>query len=206
MMAIEVPTPLEDPKTWETLIIAGVKMPGVIQRVRLGAKLLMTREGIPGKNGAIYPDPRWSEETMEFEMLISSAEDLQAVQRLRQAYKNPGTGDKVVPVLVEHPLLRLWQISSMVVEGVELDWTNQVKNFIRYTIKLTNNRPKLEKGKTVAAPGSETLADTAKRLGVPVSRLNPDGSIKPLTSATVPSTGDSKATNTPPKPSQGPKR
>ncbi len=206
MMAITVPTPIDAPQIWETLTIAGIKMPGYIQRARLSGALLMTREFIPGKNGPIYPDPRWSEETMEFEMLISSAEDLQAVQRLRQAYKNPGTGDKVVPVLVEHPLLRLWNIQSMVVEGVELNWGNQVKNFIRYTIKLTNNRPKLEKGNTVAAPGSETLADTAKRLGVPVSRLNPDGSIKPLTSATVPSTGDSKASNTPPKPSQGPKR
>lgn len=185
---LTVPTPINDPKSWETLTIAGVQMPGVIQRVKLGAALLMTREGIPGKNGAVYPDPRWSEETMEFEMKIWTDADLQAVQRLRKAYKNPGTGDKVKPVVVEHPLLRLWQISSMVVEAVDLEWTNQFKNFVVYTIKLTNNRPKVDKGKTVAAPGG----------------TNPDGTIRPNTPATLPSSKDIDP-NAPvtPKPSQG---
>jgi hypothetical protein len=164
--------PRDNASIWNRLRIAGEALPGIVQSVRLGGALKMDRETVSGQSGVVITDANWSEDSATFELLVLAAE-LKRFAEFRSKYKN-SAGEKPIPVVVDHPLLKAFGIQKMLISAIEINWNNTQKDRVPVSVSLTNINPKTTKTGATNPDGT-------------VKPTNPPTPIKPGASGVAPS-------------------
>lgn len=160
--------PKKRPGVWNRLVINGKAWPGIVQRVRLGGRLLMDQHPITGKDGVVIGNAQWSEDTAEFEITILEAE-FGEVSRIRDGYKNR-PGIRPSPVSVSHPMLEILNVRQTIIEEVEFNWAVNMKNRLSYRVRLTNITPKAEKQQTGGVQPKTSVTTSTDVNGKTVTR------------------------------------
>lgn len=154
----KVVAPDKAPSIWQTLVIGGVKLPGIIEFAEVFGQIEVITIGTPGEPGSIKADPKIGDDQATFELMMVDDPDngldhFAFFTQLRRVYKPLDA--KAKPVSVQHPLFSLWGIRTMFVKELRVRYDKARKNTLLCTVVLVNNAPTKTEPKDSTGTGAK---------------------------------------------------
>src|SRR5262245_8676908 len=111
--------------TWDTLVLAGKRMPGVAT-VKLKLPTGVKKRKATGKRGAGLKDVGSEPRELDIELILATPEDLILADDLRDFIIGKSHGDPNDPLEVKHEAANYFGVKSVVLGDVDIDHPSAV--------------------------------------------------------------------------------